>query len=284
MLLLAWEVGAIADSSDARTSAVHMGWLAIAVVLIAPAFGRADVGHLFWNGLGASLACMAVVHQRWGRAGIYLGATGTAFAGVLLALTIVVYAPALTQRGLHTVLTSRQRAVFVANTLNQSTEAWVRRWTAEEAARTSELQAAEGLKSLRDVSYPGLLKNEVGIRLAESGQLVPSYYSPASALSAADFRKAALQLEDARTMVLPTQSLSWYLAAGKGGEADSDGLVMKVPATMAKRSWWGALTGVPIELKPRNAVLDPAASFGVLLERDWVAAESIGAYTVLRRR
>lgn len=284
MLLLAWEVGAIADTSDARSSAIHVGWLAIAVVLIAPALGRADVGHVFWNGLGASLACMAVVHQRWGRAGMYLGATATAFAGVLLAYTIVVYVPALTQRGVHSVLISRPRAVFVANTLNQSPEVWVRRWTAEEAARTSEHLAAEGLKSLRDVSYPGRLKNEVGTLLAESGQLVPGYYSPASALSAADFQKAALQLEAARTMVLPTQSLSRYLTAAKGGVPDSDGVIMKVPVSMAGRSWWGTLTGVPTELKPRYAVLDPAASFGALLKRDWVAEESFGVYTVLRRR
>jgi len=79
MLFLAFGVGSLSRRLSDPAVALSAGWSVLALVLIAPAFGRADFGHIFWNGVGAFLLCIAVADSRWHKGSLYVRATGSVF-------------------------------------------------------------------------------------------------------------------------------------------------------------------------------------------------------------
>jgi hypothetical protein len=112
---------------------------------------------------------------------------------------------------------------------------------------------------------------------------VPLYTDPGSALNEADFRKVTRQLDAAQNLALPTHELESYVADARGVRSRS-GLVMSVPTKdVGGLIAYGVLLGFPLKPRPRYPMFNPAASFGLLLKRDWIAYERIGDYTVLRR-
>jgi hypothetical protein len=284
VLLLAWGVGGASLSAPAD-SALHVGWLTLTVILIFPALGRADFGHVFWNGLGAILVCIAVVEHIWGKAGTYLAAAGAAFMSGFLLYTAVFFLPAFMEAGVRRVLQSRESTVLVARVLHKSTSAWTREWERRDAERRNEPGVAARLASIDAAAFVGFLPGgQVGTQLAASANRIPLYYPPGDAISAADFRIAVGQIDAAKALILPKSQLKTYQAAAIGARPDAEGIVLAVPTTVGGRLLYGVLLGVPATFYGKNAVFDPAASFGALLQRDWALHEGVGEYAVLVRR
>ncbi|MGB4441061.1 MAG: hypothetical protein WBJ62_02425 [Coriobacteriia bacterium] len=256
MLLLAWGMGASFDTAEPSSLALHLGWLALAVVLIVPALGRADFGHMFWNGLGAGLACMAVAGGMWNKAGTYLGVAAAVFLSAFSLYAAVAFVPQLIV---------------------------IREQNMREGAVVIDLEAIHQLKTTDSVCFTSYLAGESGLTLATSGQLAPLYCQPASALSEADFRRCVRQMDTAQALILPTAEVEPFVAAAGGATPDSGRLVASVPAVVGGSSY-GLLLWAPVTLKGRNAIFSPGASFGVVLRRDWVPREEIGEFTVLVRR
>jgi hypothetical protein len=259
LLVLAWGTGVVCDQPETDDFVLGVGLLALAVVLIAPAFGRADFGHVFWNGLGAILLCAVVIERRWHRASDYLAVAAVVFVGALVLYCSFYLVPGL-------ITSSIKTAPGLQSTL------------------TSDKATASRLAALPALAFPESLEGDVGSQVALSGHLVPLYCAPGMVLDEADFRKFSAQLAAASTLALPTPALTGYLAVASRGTSDSSGMVMSVPKSRGSRKWYGILLGFPITLKGRYAEYDPNATFGVLLQRDWVPSESFGGYTVLRRR
>ncbi|HEY5541337.1 MAG TPA: hypothetical protein VIL41_07785 [Coriobacteriia bacterium] len=284
VLLLAWGFGSAFDSSGRTDAALQAGWLALALVLVAPALGRADFGHLFFNGMGAMLVCAAVVDRRWHRGGIYLGVIAGIFLSAVLLWVLIDSTPLLLEAGVRSGVIPQNAAASIASTPGAPRSWTAPNWDAVAAGRTSEHTTAIELATIPSLAFPAPLKGEVGARLATSGHLVPLYGNPSGALNEADFRKEAAQLNDAQSLALPTLELEQYRTAARDARTGSDGLVMAVPTTLGGTARYGLLLGFPVTLRGRNEMFDPGASFGLLLQQEWIPYDRIGEYTLLKRR
>lgn len=257
MLLLAWGIASELDVYGAADASAQVGWLVLATVLVVPAFGRADIGHIFWNGLGAGLACAAVISRRDGRATAYLSAMGAIFLGFMLVVSSAFYLP---------------RLVADARAIGK-----------RPPSQVSDRQALTELTSLGRFCFVGSLAGDFGEGIARTGKLTPLYCWPTAALSSAQWHKLSRQVGLAETLVIPTQEYAWYLRVAQGARPNARGLVTSPPVSVGGGTY-GVLLGFPLELDGKHPVLDPGATFGVLLQRDWVATETLGDYTLLRRR
>ena len=251
MLLLAWSVGSTFRIFDDTGVSLQTGWFALALVLVAPSLGRADFGHLLFNGLGAVLACVAIADRYRRRGSTYLGLTAAVFLSAMVLYIAVDFTPSL---------------------LNP-------------AAGADQPQTAARLAEIPSLAFDSYLNGEVGRQLSESGNLVPTYCDPAGALTRADFAKVTQQLASARSIALPTSQLDALRRATAGSTGtESQGLTMSVPTAVGGPHRYGELMWFPIKLKGRNPIFDIEATYGKLLQRDWTAYEQIGQYTLLRRR
>ena len=284
MLLLAWQVGSAGDRAGTVEDAVQVGWLAIAVVLIAPALGRADFVHVFFNGLGAILVCAAVIDRRWHKAGVYLAVVGGVFLTSMVVYIGISFSPALTDAGLKAITSSPRHTVLTAKIFGSPSMAAESQRREFEAARAVEVQAAARLAAIPALGFPGPMRGKIGLRLASTGHLMPTYFQPGSTLNEADFRKAAAQLDAVDTLALQTRQLVRYRDTLAESTTNADGLVMTVPPAVGGPVTYGVLLGFPATFRGRHEIFNPAASFGALLQRDWVAYGQFGGYTLLRKR
>jgi hypothetical protein len=258
VLVVAWATGSSASSATADECALQVGLLALAVVLIAPAFGRADFGHVFWNGLGVIALAVAVVDLKWHRARTYLAVLAIVFVGTAAIYAVMSFSDPLVDESLRTAAQVK-------------------------AASTEDQATASRLAVVPALAFPEFLDGEIGTSLAQRGHLLPLYATPIT-ISEADFMKLAGQLGAAQAMALPTDTFASYQKVASGVIPDSNGLVMSVPVNLGSPQAYAVLLGVPLELKARYKMFDPAASFGVLLQRDWRVDDVYGGYTVLKRR
>ena len=280
MLLLAWGTGERFLSAEPIDAAVQLGWLALAVVLIVPALGRADVVHLFWNGLGAIIGGLAIVDANWSRGRAYAAFVLVAFSTVLVAYTLAYFVPTLVGRPLRT-----QRATLrAAAVVHGGREAWLQDWEKRHAADVGDRAAAAAVPALGDVTYAAFLRGETGEALAKSGRLLPLYGPPQRALTFADFERSVRQLDGADTLLVPKGELFKIQAAAKDATPSAKGVVMRVPEAAGTPVFWGSVLGVRVSLKGRHPVFDPLASFGAVLKRDWVRSGAVGDYAVFVRR
>jgi hypothetical protein len=113
---------------------------------------------------------------------------------------------------------------------------------------------------------------------------MPTYFQPGSTLNEADFRKATAQLAAVETLALQTRQLIGYREALAASTPNADGLVMAIPPTVGGPVMYGVLLGFPATFRGRHAMFNPSASFGALLQRDWVPYGHFGEYTLLRKR
>jgi hypothetical protein len=250
MLVVSYVTGSLADSAPHADKARHLGWFALALVLVVPAFGRADFGHLLGNGMGAFILCAAMVDQRWGRGVAYIRAVGFVFvSAVLIAASVL-------------LLWIKQRAP--SPPVSPAT--------------------AKQLASYRGLGYTAYLGGDLGVRLAQSGGLAPLYVNPAGAINDVQFKKAVGQLEAATALAIPMADYDRYLKSAASGPAAADGIVFAVPADVGDPVISGLLHGFPVRLPARHPVFDPAASFGAVLKSGWRVARLLPGYLVLEKR
>jgi hypothetical protein len=249
MLTVSYVIGSLVASAPPADQARHLGWFALSLALVVPAFGRADFGHLLWNGMGAFILCAAMVDQRWGRGGAYIRVVGFVFISAVVMATSIL------------LLWIRQR-----------TEPPVSQATAEE------------LVSYRGLCYTAGLRGDLGLRLARSGGLVPLYVNPAGAINDVQFKKAVEQLEAAKALAIPMADYDRYLNSAASGTATVDGMAFGIPADVGDPFINGLLHGFPIRLHARHPVFDPVASFGMVLKRGWRVSRLLPGYLILEQR
>ena len=258
-LLSARHTGCAAGTRSHEGAALQLGWLVLAAALLTPALGRADFVHVFWNGLGVIVLCAAAIENTHGRGTPYLAVVGAIFLCMMAVYLSTAFVP-------------------------QIRSAYTSHWTARrESASAGEKAAALRIAALPALAYPGHLQGEIGARLTTSDSLVPMYAPPAGALAGDDLRLISEQMSRAQHVALPTAMLDSYLAAAESATPDSDGVVMVVP-TVVGGDLYRILLGFPARFRGRNAVLSPTVTFGLLLQRDWIAYETIEGYTLLRRK
>lgn len=86
--------GALVRDGKWKQSLLVMSWTVISLVLVVPSLGRADFGHIFWNGLGVLLAAPAVLAQvRLREAWIYTVSLGAVFLAVMFTYAQTFYMP-----------------------------------------------------------------------------------------------------------------------------------------------------------------------------------------------
>lgn len=289
-LLLAYGIGSQLPGPDAKSWALHAGWLALAGVYIAPALGRADWGHVLGNGIGVILAFATVSQTRWRRdtpylliaIGIFMVAHFAQFGTLWHRNSIIAY-----QRGVWSGSITKPRALALARLTGRSSAD-----AASEFDAVSQLGARRRFEIKRLSSLPRLafldpFESDIVYELSGTGHLARGYFDPGTALSAGYFDLAVKSLDDADTLAIPTSLYTDYLSAESQAGADTGAEaapVMMVPRVVMTSQQAEILHGVPIELRGRYPVFSAPASFARLLRRDWKVLRQNEDYVILVRK
>jgi hypothetical protein len=198
-----------------------------------------------------------------------------------------VHAPALRDAALRSLVTSQEGGERLGKLLGDAPQTAAGLWKSQVALRDRERREAVLLSSLADLAYPNFLSGEIGQRLAAGGTLVPMYVShPEMAIAQSDYLRLVAQMEGAQHVAIYTGQVEPFRDAARGVVPDARGIVMATPDTVgvAAGARWDVNLGFPPVFEGRNPVFDPAASFGIWLEQNWVPYMTIGDYTVFHRR
>jgi hypothetical protein len=252
--------------------------LVLGLGLVPAAFGRADIPHVYWNGIPILLLSAALVPRaagRWFKAwATVVAATFTAWSLVLLA---VVVAPNLLLGATATGVASRDTALALS---------WVRGLSREQAAR--EYDSVESRR--RDVaSTPRLLRLDkvamplgdtgaLGLEYGIQGKLVPTH---GDANGPVDDRQLAALLQDlekAEYLVIPAVRYNSLEAAARSvGQPTGELGVISGKA-------WNALLQFPVRLQTRRVPYTALPELGVAVFDRFERAEAVDAYVVMKRK
>ena len=252
VLLLAWCVGANLRS-EVGTASVLVGWLAATIVLGAAALGRADFGHVYWNGLGAFLAAPAILYTRrralsWAA----VVATASTFLAMLVAYSALALLPSMDT-------TRSQR-------LPDPTP--------------QQLATIVGLES---VAAPWQLYGSVGTVLAERHELMPTYQSAMGAISSADLQQVQTTTSAARYLLLQTAEYDALASIAKNPPATT-GPFVGARSAVGDRRMTAMLLGWPFVIPGRYPDFNASVDFALYMVREWTPVKTVDGYTILTRR
>ncbi|HET6351090.1 MAG TPA: hypothetical protein VFG89_03020 [Coriobacteriia bacterium] len=286
-LLVGWGVGTALPASSHEDQATQLGWLALVAILAVPAFGRADFMHIFWNGIGVVLVAAAVAGRRWRLGTAYIGVAAAVFL-VAMSIFSLRYSSTPYVTGVKRLLYgSEARAVRVSELRGKPVKAGLKLHRSLADQDRKQETAAKRLSDIPNVAFLAVLWNRPGMRISKSGNTVPVYSFPGNALTSTEFEASVAELDAAKNLVVPTREYVAYEAAAKRARSNgavAGDIVMKMPNKVGTPSWYGLLQGVPVQLQGRNEVFDPVASFGLVMDRDWIAYDTIEGHTWLKRR
>ncbi|HET6351091.1 MAG TPA: hypothetical protein VFG89_03025 [Coriobacteriia bacterium] len=282
-LLAAWGIGAVLPGSEPFDRSVQMGWLALLAILVVPAFGRADFMHIFWNGAGVLLTASAVASRRW-RVGFgYVMGVAAVFGVVLAAYTYNFSYPTLANATVAAFHSSESGARTLARLGVEPMEIAMGRHRAVLAERKRQLAEAAQLTKIPNMAFLAHLWGPVGPAVVSSGNLSPAYWSSWGPMREQEVVTLKAQLASATNLVIPADVYEASLSAAKGAEPRPSGAVVSVPGIASSSAWNAILQSCPVIIHGKNPVLDPTATWGVLL-RDWRPYRYIGGYVWLVRR
>jgi hypothetical protein len=280
MLFVAFNAGSLGDRLAEPSAALSAGWSLLALVLVAPAFGRADFGHVFWNGIGAFLLCFALA-ERWHRGRAVVRATGGVFI-----LAAAIYAAtcfgAIFDIQVRNGVFSQEGAIAAAKLAGKPASSGEKLWQQSETARPTAAETAQ-LARLPHLGFTDSLTGQLGVRLAESGNLVPLYADPASCIDIKGFDLAMSQLRDAETIAVPASLLDQYRGREASAAMPAGEYVMSVPRQVLNPELNGALFWVPVRLPGRYAVFNPTVTFVSELNTSWREVGRTDHYVLLER-
>lgn len=290
MLLLAWATGVAIARSEVPDGALYTGWLTLALVLIVPALGRADFLHVFWNGLGAFIAAIAVAGGRWKAGSFYFATVAAAFLIATLTFSATYSLKPFVEGSRRILYASERRAHVTAKLLHQDPDEADVTWLKVRESMDSKAMEMDEISRLPKLAFLAVIWGENTEALVDSGNLVPVYCFPARALTAREFQRALSDLEAADNMAMPVvEYMECKQAADEIDKArdlkiDADGLVSDIPYELGASGYYGQLAGFPVALHGRKPVFDAKASFGLVMQQEWDAYDTVGTYTLLRRR
>jgi hypothetical protein len=232
------------------SSGLLVGLASAGVVLVAPALGRADIGHVFWNALPA-LAAAAIVLAAWpGRwFKVYAAGLGLVFIVGLVPLLVINAAP------------------LMVGAASESRDIRGR----ETSASWTRLLAADR------VAMPFGSVDDLSIAYSLRGALVPmhgDYQGPVN-----DRQLAAIErdLEQARWVVLPTSSLAylqWELSTDPASREPQ----------VFEGAIWSALLQFPVHLHERRADYPGMRKLAEVLTAEFAPGVEVGPYVMMERR
>jgi hypothetical protein len=275
--------------ADARQT----GWFVTCVVLAAAALGRADFGHVFWNGLGVFLVVPAIIQATRPKlaAAFTLGVAVT-FVGLLVAYQVTVLGglPSVLSKvgGLSGRLAATggvppnaggPSAPVLAGGAGEGETALTPR-----ADSTSlSVEQARTLDALGPIAITTLKGGGGGGYLAERRRLAPTFAWAPGSVDWGGFEREIGALQKAEWLLLPADEYRLY--AREGVPADA-GRPLMVPAgsPVASAGMYGALLGVPVALVSRQPQFDPSRAYAAYITANWTQDRVLGGLVLLRRR
>jgi hypothetical protein len=234
-----------------ESAAVVVGFAAAGALLVAPALGRADIAHVFWNGIPVFVAAAVVLAAIPGRRyAVYLA--GLAVVFVIGAMPMVVL------RGWS--MTSEAASVASDGSHRTESAAWRRLLEADM------------------VAMPMGSDDDLVIAYALRGALVPVHgdfmQGPVDARQLAAIER---DLSNARWAVLPTASAAYLERELEANLAAREPWTLGGPA-------WSSILQFPAHLHQRHADYPGMRRLAEVLARDFSSAEVVGPYVMLKRK
>jgi hypothetical protein len=279
IMLLAWSAAAGLRGADAQTASVQAGWAAATVVLAASALGRADFGHIFWNGLGAFLAAPAILltHRRWQSRSLTAAFAAT-FLALLAVYAAIAYVPPATISAARAGAVSPEQATAISKFSPRF--AGLAGWANEvqDPAKSADVPAL--LRDLNSIAVPNSLAPEIMSSLAARHALVPN---DGLGITAADALRGQAKFSRADYLLLTTADYETLVSLTSADTTTPDPPMVRRPFFNGRRLDVLALTGWPLVPTTRYPDFDTELFFGRYLAREWKTYRVAGAYTVLRR-
>jgi hypothetical protein len=266
-----------------RFAAGQIGWIVIAVVLAAAALGRADFGHIFWNGLPVLLAAPFVLHRAAPRYGIAAFAlVAVVFLATLFVFETQVEGPGFLARVVAAGTLTPQQALSIGGALGTPTDRLDKLLQRGSLAALTPEQRAEMAK-LDGVVAPFTFDSPAQWDLADARRLAP-LWSTVRWSTWNDAQRSMADIRKARYVVVP--NADWVgMQASPATRAPADQPLMVKPAHYTDSVVYGAIYGVPgFQFTVRNPILDEAANSVALLTQTRVLDRTIGPYAILKKR
>jgi hypothetical protein len=280
-LTAGWGVGNEVALGGWKANAAMLGWFVAAVAFLPAALGRADIVHLFWNGLMLGLIGSAVAWRLSDRAGAVL----TAAVTVVFVISVGIF----TATGL---VPSAYRTAVRAGALTFDDSRYLSRRLRRNDMMGRSWYRANRLFPMKEddlallaekgaVFAPFWINGEVAARLTDKKALLPDFGPPAYSLSRGQVDKGMATLGKAEYVLLPYDEYRNYMQAGAGAlQGSGDAMIIsRQPATLMMTYY----TGFPLIVTPIRPTFDPTAFFGRELRRHWVVVKHSGGYVILRR-
>ena len=283
MLALALGVGFTSSAEMWPRTALQLGWLVSAGVLMAAALGRADFGHIFFNGLGAFLLALAIVHRVWRKlTPAYLGVVAVVFVGIAFT-TATTAAPSVFAGGVNAGLISKGRSMSLAMHLGRTAETG-RQWYRDAIVAEPSSSDVNRLVASRGVFAPYMLQGQVGVTLAEKGALLPGFSIPGLTMTPQQMDRLLAPLGSAAYVFLPTGEYTGLLDAAKSRSDTEPVTFMRRPTSGTDAALYSMIEAFPLHTHPANQMYEPDAILGAILRRDWEIEHESGSFVILRRR
>lgn len=280
-LCAGWGVGNEVSRGGWRANAGMLGWFTAAIVYMPAALGRADIVHLFWNGLMLTLIACAVASRLSPRVGAALSLSiALVFVAAAFSFSATALVPAAFKSAVRSGTISFDTATRLAVKLRR-TDNMGRQWYRANNLDPMRPDDVAFLAQQGSVFAPFWLNGSAAEKLASAHALLPSFGPPRYSLSQGQVDKGVDMLNRTEYLVLPQDDYDYYrFSSNEASKAGPDAMmVAKHPATLAMTYY----TGFPLLFTPIRPTLDPAARFGREMVRHWVVVKHSGDYLILRR-
>jgi hypothetical protein len=234
-----------------ESAALVVGVTAAGALLAAPALGRADIAHVFWNGIPIFIAAAIVFAALPGRRyAVYMTCMAVVFLVGVVPMVVVNAWP----------MVSRAAAVATQDRQREDSASWRR------------------LTALDTVAMPLGVTDDLVIAYALRGALVPVHGDfMQGPVNERQLQAISRDLEAARWVVLPTSAVA-YLAWELGAEPES-----RAPEVFEGTSW-STLLQFPVRVPMRRPGYPGFRRLAEVLAADFSPGVEIGPYVLMERR
>jgi hypothetical protein len=263
-------------------AAAQAGWLVACLIFMAPALGRSDWIHIFWNGFGAILLLTALLSVAAPRlaygfsitiAMLYVISASTFF---LTAITPQLFASGV-NTGVITPYMARGYAHRIGRKYSDGSNWWVKARKREPSASDVAWLAKEG-----GVLAPEWLSGSWAETLAEAHALQPLYEPPLYIGTEFQLSESLADLRAARHVVVSRRQYKKYKSLLRTADKNHWDAFHTSKSPLSGGS--GAPSFFPLSIRPAFPVLDPQLAFAKQLRSDWEIDRTSGDYYILRPR
>jgi hypothetical protein len=266
-----------------RIAAAQLAWIVVATVLAAAALGRADFGHVFWNGLPVIMVAPIVIWQWRPRvAMVCVAVVAVVFIGSLARFTLQVQGAGLLRQMVAMNLVDQLKALDMAPALGVPADD-VRSLQAAPLASLSETQTAR-LQELSNVAIPSGFDSRAAWKLAGRRALAPYYVDQPSWISWEDAQRSMSQLDRAKYLIVSLDT--WYYATRSPAARIYPIQPVQIsPPVVENDVINGNFYGLPpFAINARFPQLDTQSIYYSYLANNWQPVEPLGPWAILEKK